>query len=85
MSKEILLDVHEMQSPEPMELAMSSLQKLVIGEYIKMQHRMQPFPLYDILLENGFRYKVASGEFGFDIYIWLAKDKATGEWVKSLI
>jgi len=33
MSKEILLDVHEMQSPEPMELAMSSLQKLVIGEY----------------------------------------------------
>ena len=85
MCKEIILDVHEMQSPEPMEVVMKGLESLQQGEYLKMLHRMQPFPLYDILLENGFRYKVTDGEFGFDIYMWLAKDKKTGELIKSLI
>ncbi len=85
MCKEIVLDVHEMQSPEPMEVVMDMLEKLNQGEYIKMLHRMQPFPLYDILLENGFRYKVTNGEFGFDIYVWFAKDKKSGELIKSLI
>ena len=85
MCKEIILDVHEMQSPEPMEAVMKGLENLQQGEYLKMLHRMQPFPLYDILLENGFRYKVTDGEFGFDIYMWFAKDKKTGELIKSLI
>ncbi|MFK5913075.1 MAG: DUF2249 domain-containing protein [Woeseiaceae bacterium] len=85
MCKEIILDVHEMQSPEPMEVVMKGLDDLQQGEYLKMLHRMQPFPLYDILLENGFRYKVTDGEFGFDIYMWFAKDKRTGELIKKLI
>ena len=85
MCKEIILDVHEMQSPEPMEVVMKGLENLQQGEYLKMLHRMQPFPLYDILLENGFRYKVTDGEFGFDIYMWFAKDKKNGELIKSLI
>jgi len=85
MCKEILMDVHEMQPPEPMDVAMKGLDELKQGEYIKMIHRMQPHPLYDILLDNGFRYKVTDGACGFDIYIWLAKDKKTGEFVKSKI
>lgn len=84
MCEEIILDVHELASPAPFDIVMEKLTTLKIGEYIKMQHRMQPFPLYDILLDNGFRYKVRDGEFGFDIYMWLAKDKASGEKIKSL-
>ena len=61
-----------------------ALTELQQGEYIKMQHRMQPFPLYDILLENGFRYEIMDGEFGFDIFVWFAKDKTTGKKVKSM-
>ncbi|MCW8935656.1 MAG: DUF2249 domain-containing protein [Gammaproteobacteria bacterium] len=85
MCKEILIDVHEMQPPEPMDVVMKGLDNLNQGEYIKMIHRMQPHPLYDVLLDNGFRYKVTNGEYGFDIYIWFAKDKKTGEFVKSQI
>ncbi len=82
MCKEIVLDVHDLPPPAPFDVVMEKLPHLKPGEYIKMLHRMQPFPLYDILLENGFRYKVIDGEFGFDIYIWQAKDKVSGEQIK---
>lgn len=85
MCNEIVLDVHELQPPEPMEIAMKELTALSQGAYIKMIHRMQPFPLYDILLDNGFRYKVEDCEQGFNIYIWKAKDKVTNAYIKALI
>jgi len=85
MCKEILMNVHDMEPPEPLDVAMKGLENLKHGEYIRMIHRMQPHPLYEILLDSGFRYKVTNGEFGFDIYIWFAKDKKTGDFVKTLI
>lgn len=85
MSREILLDVHDLQPPEPMELALDALDTLKVGEHIKMIHRMQPFPLFRILDENGFRYKVTQGETSaFDIYIWHAKDRETDLVIKQL-
>ena len=84
MSKEIVLDVHELQPPAPMEMALDALDKLQDGEYLKMIHRMQPFPLYNILFENGFKYLAREGESGFDIYIWHARDKATEAFIEQL-
>ena len=85
MSREILLQVHELQAPQPMELALDALDKLQTGEFIKMTHRMQPFPLYRILDENGFRYRVANGDISaFDIYIWHAGDRDTEKAIKQL-
>ncbi|MCW9013999.1 MAG: DUF2249 domain-containing protein [Gammaproteobacteria bacterium] len=84
MSKEIVLDVHELQPPAPMEMALDALDKMTEGEYLKMIHRMQPFPLYNILFENGFKYEAREGDAGFDIYIWHAKDKATEAFIKQL-
>jgi len=86
MSREILLEVHELQPPLPMELALDALDKLQPGEYIKMVHRMQPFPLFKILDENGFRYRItASDTSAFDIYIWYASDRETGQAIKQMI
>ncbi|HEY9052687.1 MAG TPA: DUF2249 domain-containing protein [Gammaproteobacteria bacterium] len=86
MSNEIVVDVHELQPPEPMELALNALDKLGDGDYIKMIHRMQPMPLYRILDENGFRYKAITGTTSaFDIYIWRASDKAAQQAVKAII
>ncbi|MDQ1363689.1 MAG: hypothetical protein QG652_1551 [Pseudomonadota bacterium] len=86
MAIEILLDAHEMQPPAPMELALDALQKLQAGEYIKMIHRMQPFPLYNILYDNGFTYKAVPGKVSaFDIYIWKASDKITGLAIEEII
>jgi len=86
MAKEILLDVHELQPPAPMELAMDALQKLQAGEYVKMIHRMQPFPLYNILYDNGFKFKAVPGTVSaFDIYIWKANDKDSSMAIEEII
>ena len=85
MSDPIIIDVHDLQPPAPMEMAMDALDHLGEGQYIKMIHRMQPFPLYKILDENGFRYKVMNGETSaFDIYIWRASDKTAESAIKQI-
>lgn len=84
MAKEIVLDVHDLQPPEPMEKAIDALDKLATGEYLKMVHRMQPFPLFNILTENNFKYKVKPGEKGFDIFIWKNDDKDSEQSVSNL-
>ena len=85
MSKQILIEVYELQAPQPMELVLDALDTLQPGEHIKMIHRMQPFPLFKILDENGFRYKVKDSDISaFDIYIWHAKDKDTEKFIKQL-
>jgi hypothetical protein len=81
---EIILDVHQLQPPAPMDLALDALEKLQPGDHIKMIHRMQPFPLYKILDENGFRHRVVAGTLSaFDIYIWKGSDKEAAAAVKA--
>lgn len=85
MDKEIVIDVHELQPPEPMQRALDALDSLTDGQYLKIIHRMQPFPLYDILSDNGFKYKVTDGEIStFDIYVWRAKDKAAEKIIQEI-
>ena len=85
MDKEIVVDVHELQPPEPMQRALDALDTLSEGQYLKIIHRMQPFPLYDILSDNGFKYKVVDGEVSvFDIYVWRAKDEAAEKIIKAI-
>lgn len=80
----IEIDVSEMQPPKPMELILEAMENLNDCQYIKMIHRMQPHPLYNILLDNGFRYKVENSNGGlFNIYIWKASDKIAAESVKT--
>jgi uncharacterized protein (DUF2249 family) len=85
MSNEVILDVSELQPPLPMEMAMDAIDALKQGQYIKMIHRMQPHPLYTILFENGFKYKVAENNDLFNIYIWKAADKEADKQVKNLL
>jgi len=85
MDKEIVVDVHELQPPEPMQKALDALDTLTEGQYLKIIHRMQPFPLYDILSDNGFKYKVTDGKISaFDIYVWRAKDEAAEQAIQEI-
>ena len=84
MAIEIVLDVHDLPPPAPMEQALDALDKLNSGEYLKMVHRMQPFPLYNILTENNFRYLVKPGNHGFDIYIWKMGDKDSEQIINNI-
>ncbi|MFW2374371.1 MAG: DUF2249 domain-containing protein [Gammaproteobacteria bacterium] len=84
MAKEIVLDVHNLQPPEPMEKAIDALDTLAAGEYLKMIHRMQPFPLFNILTENNFKYRVMPGDKGFNIYIWKMDDKDSEQVINDI-
>ena len=85
MSNIIILDTSMLQPPLPMDMALEAIDKLETGQYIKMLHRMQPHPLYNILMDNGFKYKIHSTDELFEIYIWKATDKTTGNIIKDLL
>ena len=80
---EVTIDVSELQPPEPMEIVLEQLDKIKAGQYIRMIHRMQPHPLYNILMDNGFRYKVDETQGLINIYIWKGTDKEAEEHFKE--
>lgn len=79
----IVLDVSVLQPPEPMDKVLAAMDTLAEGQYIEMIHRMEPHPLYNILLDNGYRYHTHNPDGLFHIYIWKATDKQAEAAAKS--
>lgn len=48
----VYLDVSHLAAPEPMTKIVEALSHLTFGQYLKVKHRRQPFPLFSILKEN---------------------------------
>lgn len=55
-AREILLDARGLEPPEPMERMMQTLDLLRPGQTIRMLLHREPFPLYPILVQRGYRY-----------------------------
>ena len=55
-SREILVDARGLEPPEPMEKVMTTLELLRPGQSIRMLLHREPFPLYAILAERGYRH-----------------------------
>jgi TusA-related sulfurtransferase len=53
---EILLDARGLEPPEPMEKVLQTLALLRPGQTIRMLLHREPFPLYPILAERGYRH-----------------------------
>lgn len=85
MNNEITLDVSELEPPLPMEMALNAMDKLEPGQYIKMIHRMEPHPLYNILFDNGYKYKTIFNDIQFEIYMWKSSDKDADALIKELL
>lgn len=56
--RERVIDVSALAHPEPLEIMTEAIGTLERGEYIRMIHRLEPLPLYEILLRRGFVYRV---------------------------
>jgi uncharacterized protein (DUF2249 family) len=54
---EILVDARGLEPPEPMEKVMQTLDLLRPGQSIRMLLHREPFPLYAILAERGYRHE----------------------------
>ncbi|MBW8458069.1 MAG: DUF2249 domain-containing protein [Thiobacillus sp.] len=53
---EILIDARWLRPPEPMEMVLNALDELRPGQSIRMLLHREPFPLYPLLVERGYRH-----------------------------
>lgn len=53
---EIRIDARGLEPPQPMERVMQTLALLRPGQSIRLLLHREPFPLYPILAEHGYRY-----------------------------
>ena len=53
---EILVDARWLEPPEPMEKVLQTLTRLRPGQSIRLLLHREPFPLYPILAERGYRH-----------------------------
>lgn len=64
------IDVRGMTPPEPFELILPALFKLVPGAAMQVLIHREPFPLYDLMRESGFiweTHKLAYNNFRIKI------------------
>lgn len=79
MDKELVLDVRELEPPEPLRCVLAAAEQLTPGSRIRMLQRFEPFPLYGVLDQRGFCYRAEQPEINrFEIVIWRADDPASG-------
>ena len=55
-SNEIMVDARGLEPPEPMERVMQTLALLRPGQSIRLLLHREPFPLYPLLAERGYRH-----------------------------
>ena len=75
MEQECVLNVSELEPPEPMERGLEATEILAPGQYLRILHNREPFPLYTILEESGYRHRIHEGqETVFEIFVWRRDD-----------
>lgn len=55
---EILIDARDLAPPEPMEQVLQALELLRPGQSIRLLLHREPFPLYPLLSERGYRHEM---------------------------
>jgi TusA-related sulfurtransferase len=55
--EEILVDARGLEPPEPMERVLQALELLRPGQSIRMLLHREPFPLYPLAAQRGFRHE----------------------------
>lgn len=69
--KERLLDVRDLEPPEPLERVLAEMETLQCDERIRMIHRREPHLLFPMLEREQFAYELTmTPEHEFQILIW---------------
>ena len=64
MKREILVDARWLEPPEPMERALAALEGMTVAERVRLLIHREPFPLYALLQEKGYRHQTYLGSDG---------------------
>ncbi len=74
-SAEILLNVSDLEPPEPLTQTLEAAEQLQAGQYLRMLHRRDPCMLYGNLDDNGFKYIQRQGSStAVELFIWREND-----------
>ncbi len=69
------IDVSMLEPCEPLERVLAALQQLVVGDYLRVIHRREPHPLYQLLQKGGFSWQTVECEPSrYEIFIWKQDD-----------
>jgi len=86
MSKEVVLDVSELEPPEPLVLTLEAAEQLKPGQYLRMLHRREPCMLYGNLDDNHFKYYQRQGTTSaVEVFIWPENDEEAAAAVQAII
>ena len=66
------MDVSDLEPPEPMERILAALDELPQGDCLKVRHRREPYPLYNLLRNMDFAWRSKWRDGGLDLLIWHA-------------
>ena len=70
---EILVDARGLEPPEPMQRVMTALESARPGQSVRLLLHREPFPLYPLLAERGWRHDTTPQADGsYVIRIWRA-------------
>ena len=86
LPREVLLDVSELEPPEPLVLTLEAAEALQPGQYLRMLHRRDPCMLYGNLDEQHFSYLQRPGSStAVEVFIWREQDDEAAAAVQSTI
>lgn len=78
---EQVLDVRLLPAPEPFQKVMQALALLPKGQVLRMVHRKVPLPLFKVLQDNGWAYRVLPPLHDyFEILIWRMEEAACTDY-----
>jgi len=84
--KELNLDVSHLEPCEPMERILETLPIMTPGQYLRVLHSREPFPLYNILQNRGFEHCIITGsETPFELFIWKNGDDEAHALVRGVV
>jgi hypothetical protein len=84
MGMEHLLDVRNMELPEPLLRALAELESLAPGDYLRMLSHRDPILLYPLLESLGFCYRREQDSAGnYEILIWQRGDAVAEQAARS--
>ena len=86
MSDEVLLDVSDLEPPEPLVQTLETAKQLKPGQYLRMLHRRDPCMLYGNLDDNHFKYFQREGSTtAVEVFIWAENDAEAAAAVETII
>lgn len=85
MAREVVLDVSELEPPEPLLQSLAATDRLERGDYLRLLHRRRPCLLYDNLQQRGFACETRAGRVvACEVFIWREGDEEAARAARAI-